>query len=48
MAELTALRTAYRALPEYADMVMIDAGGNPAEVLAKLVNAVDPHRRLKV
>jgi dTMP kinase len=48
VAELTALRTAYRELPEYADMVMIDAGGNPAEVLARLVNAVDPHRRLKV
>lgn len=48
VAELTALRTAYRALPEYAGMVMIDAGGRPAEVLARLVDAVDSQRLLKV
>ncbi|MFC9353145.1 thymidylate kinase [Arthrobacter sp. NPDC057013] len=48
VAELTALRAAYRALPEYADMVVIDAGGRPAEVLARVVGAVDSQRLLKV
>jgi len=48
VAELTALRTAYRALPEYAEMVTIDAGGCPAEVLARLVDAADSQRLLKV
>jgi dTMP kinase len=48
VAELTALRTGYRTLPECPDMVMIDAGGNPAEVLARLLYAVDSQRLLKV
>ena len=48
VAELAALRNAYRALPEYAEMVKIDAGGPPAEVLAKLLDAVDFRRLLKV
>ena len=48
VAELTALRNAYRALPEYAGMVKIDADGPPAEVVARLVDAVDFRRQLKV
>ncbi|MFF2316023.1 AAA family ATPase [Arthrobacter sp. NPDC058097] len=48
VAELTALRNAYRALPEYADMVKIDAGGRPDDVLARLVDAVHSQRLLKV
>ncbi|MFE4833624.1 AAA family ATPase [Arthrobacter sp. NPDC056691] len=48
VADLSALRNAYRAQPEYADMVEIDAGGHPADVLAKLVDAVDSQRPLKV
>ncbi|MFE4544373.1 thymidylate kinase [Arthrobacter sp. NPDC056727] len=48
VADLTALRNAYRALPEYAQMVKIDAGGPPAEVLDRLVDAVDSRRQLKV
>lgn len=48
VAELTALRNAYQMLPEYAEMVKIDAGGPPAEVLSRLVDAVDFRRRLKV
>jgi dTMP kinase len=48
VAELAALRNAYRALPEYAEMVKIDAGGPPAEVLAKLLDAVNFRRLLKV
>jgi dTMP kinase len=48
VTELTALRNAYRALPEYAGMVNIDAGGPPAGVLAGLLDAVDFRRLLKV
>jgi dTMP kinase len=48
VTELTALRNAYRTLPEYADMVKIDAGGPPAGVLAGLLDAVDFRRLLKV
>jgi dTMP kinase len=48
VAELTALRNAYRALPEYAEMVKVDAGSPPAEVLAKLIDAADFRRLLKV
>lgn len=48
VSELTALGNAYRALPEYADMVKIDAGGPPADVLARLLDAVDFRRLLKV
>ena len=48
VAELTILRNAYRALPEFADMVKIDAGGPPADVLARLTDAVGFHGRLKV
>jgi dTMP kinase len=48
VAELAALRNAYRALPEYADMVRIDASGLPGDVLARLFDAVDFRRLLKV
>jgi dTMP kinase len=48
VAELAALRNAYQALPEYADMVKIDAAGPPGEVLARLVDAIGLRRRLKV
>ncbi|UKA53968.1 AAA family ATPase [Arthrobacter sp. FW305-BF8] len=48
LADLTALRNAYRALPEYADMVKIDAGGPPADVLVGLIDAVDFQDQLKV
>ena len=48
LADLTALRNAYRALPEYADTVKIDAGGKPSDVLVRLIDAVDSQRQLKV
>ncbi|MFP3461042.1 AAA family ATPase [Arthrobacter globiformis] len=48
VAELTALRNAYRALPEYADMVKIHAGGCQADVLARVVDATGSQRLLKV
>lgn len=48
VAELAALRNAYRALPEYTEMVKIDGGGPPAEVLARLVDAIGVRRQLKV
>jgi dTMP kinase len=48
LAELTALRNAYRALPEYPGMVKIDAGGPPADVLARLIDALHSQRQLKV
>jgi dTMP kinase len=48
VAELSDLRNGYQALPAYADMVKIDAGGPPADVLASLVDAVDFRRLLKV
>ena len=48
VAELAALRNAYRALPEYAGMVKIDASGPPAEVLGRLLAAIDFRPLLKV
>lgn len=48
VTDLNALRNAYRALPEYEEMVRIDAGGPPEEVLARLIDAVDLRRLLKV
>jgi dTMP kinase len=36
MSYLTAAAAAYRSLPEYADFVVIDANGNPAQVAAAI------------
>jgi dTMP kinase len=41
VAELRAFRNAYRELPEYGQFQRIDAGGPAADVLARLVRAVD-------
>jgi dTMP kinase len=48
LADLTALRNAYRSLPEYPGMVKIDAGGSPADVLGRLIDAVNPQQQRKV
>ncbi|MFI2564119.1 thymidylate kinase [Paenarthrobacter sp. NPDC018779] len=39
---LTALRTAYSSIPGFAEFVVVDANGTPAEVLAELERVIAP------
>ena len=45
LADLVALRDAYRSMPEYAGVVQLDADCPPAEVLARLKRIVDTRTR---
>ncbi|MCU1517757.1 MAG: thymidylate kinase [Pseudarthrobacter sp.] len=40
LADLAALRAAYRAMPEYGTFIELDADGSPAEVAARLARVV--------
>ncbi|GAA3284695.1 AAA family ATPase [Paenarthrobacter aurescens] len=40
VADLRAFRDAYRSLPEYKDLVEVDANGEPSDVLAQLNRAI--------
>ncbi|MCA4134755.1 dTMP kinase [Arthrobacter sp. M4] len=46
VADLKALREAYRLLPHYAGFLKVDANGSPDEVLRKLTDAIDARGRL--
>jgi dTMP kinase len=48
LADLQSLRDAYRSLPEYTDVVKIDADATPAVVLSGLAQATDDAGALKV
>lgn len=45
LADLEAFRAAYRSLPEFDDFEVVDAGGNPEQVLAQLNRVIAAGRK---